>query len=101
MNKRSVTMIQQEITILRYQQKVNTIIIQRRKPLHSALSLLFMICIICIGSYGCTTGGPVRDYPKTPASTFSRAKTMADLCIAAHALTNKDDLNLYFGADLS
>ncbi len=69
----------------------------RRKPWRATLSLLLMICI---SSYGCGTM-QIPDYPKTTASSFRNATTKQDLCIAVRAMTDKKELEQYFGTDLS
>jgi len=90
-------MPQQSILISRYPQKLKQKTTQRWKPLRIALSLLLTICFV---SYGCTTM-KIPDYPKTDVASFGNALTKNDLCIAVRAITNKEDLERYFGADLS
>ena len=90
-------MPQQSMRIQRYPQKINQKTTPRRKPLYVILSLFLMICI---GLYGCGTM-QVKDYPRSSAATLGNAVTKNNLCIAARAVTDKKDLEQYFGTDLT
>lgn len=68
-----------------------------RQPWRVALSLLLMFCIV---SYGCGTM-QIPDYPKTTAGSLRNATTQQDLCIAVRAITDKKELEQYFGTDLA
>jgi hypothetical protein len=78
-------------------QKASLTIIGRRQPWRASLSLLLMICI---GSYGCAPM-QIPDYPKITAGSFRNATTKQDLSIAVRAMTDKKELEQYFGTDLS
>jgi hypothetical protein len=78
-------------------QKANRAATGRRPPLRVILSFFLMICI---GLYGCSTM-QIPDYPKTSVTEIGNATTKKDLCIAVRAITDKNDLEHYFGTDLS
>jgi hypothetical protein len=82
--------------ILRYRQNLNWKITLKQKPLRFILSSLL---VMCSAFYGCTTL-QMPDYPKTAANSLKNATTKNDLCIAVRAITDKNDLDQYFGADL-
>lgn len=62
---------------------------------------VFWLCVmLCITSYGCATM-QIPDYPKPSSNALKREKSINNLNIAIHPITDKQELEQYFGTDLS
>ena len=61
---------------------------------------LASILIATFAFAGCATMR-IQEYPKTPVTSYSKAMTKNDLCIAIRPMTEKKELEQYFGTDLS
>jgi len=62
--------------------------------------LLLSACLFSLGLSGCATM-EIPDYPKVPVATYKNMTTIDGLHISAQAMTDKAELNKYFGTDLS
>ena len=62
--------------------------------------LILALYMMCTSLYGCSTM-QIPDYPQVAAASLVNAATKEGLCIGARALTNKADLEQYFGTDLT
>ena len=66
------------------------------------IRFLLAACVISMATVlsGCATMA-LPDYPMRPPSEYELSSTQNGFCIGIHAITDKDELQRYFGKDLS